>query len=219
MALQNSWIYGGSSPLKWYESKRYQKYWSLAIWKWGIQIPVLHHDCSHLKWQFGRLSLHPNMACSQTGMSSPFQLFMAMSIWYIYFFFIFIYIYLQYIWRFPKIGYPQSPLIHFMFRFSIRTDPDFVTPRFPGGTQVVFPNGEVDPWHSLSVLVAGRCRFFCFGKLAKYGFWWGKNMGKWSLQWWKCWVLMGFNRETWVWIWFWSWPQWNSRGISFSDKP
>ncbi|CAL1145558.1 unnamed protein product [Cladocopium goreaui] len=25
--------------------------------------------------------------------------------------------------------------------------------KFPGGTQVVFPNGEVDPWHSLSVLV------------------------------------------------------------------
>eukprot|EP00435_Cladocopium_sp_Y103_P054654 s102_g17.t2 len=25
--------------------------------------------------------------------------------------------------------------------------------KFPGGSQVVFPNGEVDPWHPLSVLV------------------------------------------------------------------
>lgn len=30
------------------------------------------------------------------------------------------------------------------------------SPRFPNGSQVLFPNGEVDPWHPLSVLVPGR---------------------------------------------------------------
>jgi hypothetical protein len=65
-----------------------------------------------------------------------------------------------------------------MFRFSIRTDLDFVTPRFPGGTQVVFPNGDVDPWHSLSVLVAGRCLFFLFWETGEMWVFIRKKYGK-----------------------------------------
>ena len=103
------------------------------------------------------------MARSQTGKSSPFKLFMAM--YYIYIMpsilitiyiyiyiisnhdiimiYIYIYLHMIYIYIYMEISQPQG------------IPNSSSAPRFPGGSQVCFPNGEVDPWHSLSVLVAG----------------------------------------------------------------